>query len=103
MASAQARVSRPVRRIPHALYFKVGPKGWSDSPLFVDLPWMDQMGYATLLSILVVVILSLVQNKGAEDEKGITIGSGLFKTTPLFNIGSFAIMIILAVLYAMFW
>jgi SSS family solute:Na+ symporter len=102
-ATNKAAIWGALSSVPIALYFKVGPKGWSDSPLFVDLPWMDQMGYATLLSILVVVILSLVQNKGAEDEKGITIGSGLFKTTPLFNIGSFAIMIILAVLYAMFW
>ena len=31
------------------------------------------------------------------------ISKKLFKTSPLFNIGSFAIMIILAAIYAVFW
>ncbi|WP_445749998.1 MULTISPECIES: sodium/sugar symporter, partial [Bacteroidota] len=31
--------------IPIAMYFKVAPKGWSTSAFFVDVPFMDQMGY----------------------------------------------------------
>jgi len=90
--------------IPIAMYFKVAPKGWSTSAIFVDVPFMDQMGYTAILTMIVIIALSLLENKGADDEKGISIGGGkLFKTTPLFNIGSFAIMIILVVLYAMFW
>ncbi len=72
-------------------------------PIPVFEPWMHQMGIATLLSMLVVVILSNMQNKGADDPKGIPLTKELFKTTPLFNIGSFAILIILTVLYALFW
>jgi len=44
-----------------------------------------------------------LQNKGEDDEKGISITKGLFKTSPIFNIGAFAVMIILTVLYALFW
>ncbi|NND79212.1 MAG: sodium transporter, partial [Maribacter sp.] len=47
--------------------------------------------------------VSLLQHKGADDKKGIAITKGLFKTSPVFNIGSFAVMIILVVLYALFW
>ncbi len=72
-------------------------------PIAVLEPWMHQMGIATLLSMLVVVILSNMQNKGADDPKAIPLSKELFKTTPLFNIGSFAIMIILTVLYSLFW
>jgi SSS family solute:Na+ symporter len=89
--------------IPIAMYFKVAPKGWSTSPLFVDVPFMDQMGYTMLLTMGVIALVSYMQHKGADDEKGIDITKALFKTSPVFNIGSFAVLLILTVLYAMFW
>ncbi len=89
--------------IPIAMYFKVAPKGWSTSSLFLDLPWMDQMGYTAVLTMLVITLVSYFQHKGKDDEKGIEISKELFKTSPLFNIGSFAVMIVLVALYAIFW
>ncbi len=89
--------------IPIAMYFKVAPKGWSTSSFFVDLPFMDQMGYTCILTMLVIIMVSLYENKGADDTKAIPISRKLFKTNPKFNIGSFAIMIILVVLYSLFW
>ena len=89
--------------IPIAMYFKVAPNGWSSSAFFVDVPFMDQMGYTLLLTMLVIILTSLWQNKGAEDEKGITISKGLFNTSPVFNIGAFAVMLVLVVIYGLFW
>ncbi|PCH77834.1 MAG: sodium/glucose cotransporter [Flavobacteriaceae bacterium] len=89
--------------IPIAMYFKVAPKGWSTSAIFVDLPWMDQMGYTAVLTMVVIAIASYIQHKGADDEKAIDIKKELFKTSPLYNIGAFAVMIILVVLYSLFW
>jgi len=89
--------------IPIAMYFKVAPKGWSSSALFLDLPWMDQMGYTAILSMIVIVLVSLIQHKGADDAKAIPLTKNLFKTSPKFNIGAFAIMIILVAIYALFW
>ncbi|GAA4811078.1 sodium/sugar symporter [Litoribaculum gwangyangense] len=89
--------------IPIAMYFKVAPKGWSTSSIFVDVPFMDQMGYTLLLTMAVIAIYSYIQHKGADDEKGIPITKALFKTSPLFNIGSFAVLLILTVLYSLFW
>lgn len=89
--------------IPIAMFFKVAPKGWSSSALFPDLPWMDQMGYTAIITGLVIVALSLWQNKGQDDDKAIPISKALFKTSPVFNIGAFAVMIILVVLYSLFW
>ncbi|GAA3572198.1 sodium/sugar symporter [Snuella lapsa] len=66
-------------------------------------PWMHQMGITALLTMLVIVIVSQVENKGVDDEKGIPLTKELFKTSPLFNVGAFAIMIILTVLYSLFW
>ncbi len=99
----KAAIAGALVSIPIAMYFKVAPKGWSTSAFFVDLPWMDQMGLTAVLTMVVIVILSLMQNKGADDEKGIPFTKGLFKTTPAFNIGSFAVMIVLVVLYSLFW
>lgn len=89
--------------IPIAMYFKVAPKEWSSLPAFVNVPFLDQMGYTLLLTMLIIAVYSYIQHKGKDDEKGIPITKELFKTSPLFNIGAFAIMIILVVLYAMFW
>lgn len=89
--------------IPIALYFKVGPKGWIDSALFIDLPFMDQMMWTLLLSMGVILLVSYLEGKGADNEKGIPISRKLFATDPVFNISAAAVCVILAVLYAVFW
>ncbi len=89
--------------IPIAMYFKVAPKGWSDSALFVDLPFLHQMGYTALLTMLVIAVVSWSQNKGVDDEKGIAISQETFKTGSIYNVGAFAVMIVLVALYGLFW
>jgi SSS family solute:Na+ symporter len=89
--------------IPIAMYFKVAPKGWSTSSIFVDVPFMDQMGYTFLLTMLIIALVSYMQNKGNDDAKGIPLTKSLFRTSSEFNIGAFAVMIILVVLYSLFW
>jgi SSS family solute:Na+ symporter len=44
-------------------FFKVGPKSWaagSSLNLFPTLPWMDQMGYTALLTMLLIVALAVL-------------------------------------------
>ncbi|QCX38708.1 sodium/solute symporter [Aureibaculum algae] len=99
----KAAIIGALSSIPIAMYFKVGPNGWSTSSLFVDVPFMDQMGYTFILTMIVIIIASLIQHHGKNDEKGIDIKKGLFKTSPVFNIGAFIVMIILVLLYSVFW
>lgn len=89
--------------IPIALYFKVAPKGWMDSAIFVDWPFMHQMLATCLLSIAIIVGLSHLEGKGNDDAKGIPLGKDLFKTSSTFNIGAMVVLIIIAFLYAFFW
>jgi len=89
--------------IPIPMYFKVAPKGWSTSAFFVDVTFMDQMGYTVVLTMIVIAGYCYFRRKGTDDEKGIYIFKIMFKTIPLFNIGSFAVMLILVVLYSIFW
>ena len=72
-------------------------------PIKALQPWMHQMGLTALLTMLVIVVLSYLQNKGENDEKGIALSQELFKTSPLFNIGAFVVCIVISVLYCLFW
>ena len=70
---------------------------------FPSIPFMNQMGLTCLLSMLVIIVVSYIDGKGEDNEKGIILSSKLFKTSPSFNIGAFTIMIICTALYAIFW
>ena len=93
--------------IPIALFFKVGPKGWMTGSaleaVFPSLPFLDQMGFTAILSMLVIALVSIRENKENDDLKGISLDKGIFDTSALYNTGSFALMIIIAGLYAFFW
>jgi len=99
----KAAIIGALTSIPIAMYFKVAPKGWSESSFFVDVPFMDQMGYTAVLTMIVIIVVSMLQNKGKEDPKGISLTKDIFKTNATFNIGAFAVMIILVAIYAIFW
>jgi SSS family solute:Na+ symporter len=93
--------------IPIAMFFKVGPKGWTEGTsfesIFPSVPFLDQMGYTTLITMAIIAVVSWNQNKGADDAKGFELQRETFKTNAVFNISAFAIMIILVFLYAFFW
>lgn len=91
-----------ISSIPIALYFKVGPKGWSDAAMFVNIPFLDQMFITAVLSLAIILAISFYESKTA-DAKGIPINRELFKTGPAFNIGATIVLILCAVLYAVFW
>ena len=79
-----------------ALFFKFVPISGLE-------PWMHQMGLTFILTSIIIVLISYMDGKGADNPKGIVLTKELFKTSPLFNIGSFVVMIILVVLYSLFW
>lgn len=101
-ATNNAAIWGVILSIPIAMYFKVAPNGWSDASIFIDIPFMQQMLLATLLSIGLIVGISAAEGKG-NDPKGITLTSNLFATSPSFNIGAMIVIIITAFLYAFFW
>jgi SSS family solute:Na+ symporter len=68
-----------------------------------QIPWMHQMGLTFLFTCAVMVAMSYAENKGKDDEHGIDLSGGIFKTERVFNIGAFSILLILALVYAMYW
>ena len=102
-ATNSAAIWGVILSVPIALYFKVAPNGWSDSAIFVHLPFMHQMFITAILSITIILLISYLEGKGKVNEKGINLTAELFKTTPAFNIGATIILIICAILYTIFW
>lgn len=70
--------------------------------LMPEFPWMNRMGVVFLIMSVVIVLISLLDNKG-DDEKAIHLEKGLFHTGTTFNIMSLIIIGILAAIYAMYW
>ena len=101
-ATNNAAIWGAILSIPIAMYFKVAPKGWSDASIFVELPFMHQMGYTCLATLAIIVIISYIEGN-QDDPKGINLTKKLFATNNTFNIGAFSVLLITAFLYAMFW
>ncbi len=102
-ATNNAAIWGVILSIPIAMYFKVAPNGWSDTSIFINIPFMHQMLITCIGTLAIIAVISNLEGKSKEDEKGILITKDLFKTEPVFNISAMLIMLILVFLYAFFW
>jgi SSS family solute:Na+ symporter len=80
--------------IPVALFLKLD---------FIQLPFLDQMFYTFLISIVIIGMVSLTTSEVDDDSQGIKLTSKMFRTDSAFNIGAYLVLIILVVLYTIFW
>jgi len=93
-STSKAAIIGVIASIPIALLLKLPA---------VDLPWMDQMFYTMLLTMVIIAGVSMTTSKDVDDPKGIPLTAETFKTGSVFNVSSYVIFLILAVLYAVFW
>jgi SSS family solute:Na+ symporter len=101
-ATNNAAIWGVILSIPMAMYFKVAPNGWSDAALFVNLPFMHQMMLTCIGTLLVIAGISRLESN-QDDTKGIVLSKKLFATNKTFNVGAFGVLLITALLYALFW
>lgn len=80
--------------IPIALALKFLP---------IEMPFLDQMMYTLLMTMVVIVGVSLNTGEGDDDPKGIPLLKETFATGKTFNISAYIILILLVVLYTVFW
>lgn len=80
--------------IPIALIFKLLP---------FEMPFMDQMFYTCILTIVIIFMVSLSSCPTDDDPKAIKLTSDMFKTDKVFNICAYIICILLAVIYTVFF
>jgi len=69
----------------------------------VDLPFLDQMFYTLIITIVIIMGVSLTTSDEIEDPKGIDLTAKIFRTDSVFNIATYALLIILSLLYTIFW
>ena len=80
--------------IPVALALKFLP---------IEMPFLDQMLYTLLITLVVIVGVSLNTGEGDDDPKGIPLLKDTFITGRNFNISAYVMLIILVILYTVFW
>lgn len=80
--------------IPIALMFKLLP---------LEMPFMDQMFYTCILTIVVIFMVSLNSCPAEDDPKAIPLMAEMFKTDKVFNVCAYIICILLAVIYTVFF
>jgi len=101
--TARAAIIGALVSIPIAFYLKFGPQIWENNLLFPNLPFMHQMSITFLATCAIMIGISLNQNKGKDDLKGIEIEKGFFKTDKTYNVLSYAVILMLIILYTIFW
>ena len=84
--------------IVFALTFKIG----CNYGILTPIPWMRQIEFTFILTVLTIILISLVEGKGKDYQKAVQFSKGLFKTDPVFNISALAILIILTIIYIVF-
>lgn len=93
-ATSKAAIIGVIASIPVALMLKFLP---------IEMPFLDQMLYTSLITMAIIVMVSLMTANHDEDPKAIPLPKETFKTGKNFNIAAYAVMIILVALYAIFW
>lgn len=80
--------------IPVALLLKFLP---------IDMPFLDQMMYTFLITIVTIAMVSLNTNPNDDDAKALSLTSSVFATDKVFNICAYIICILLVVIYVFLW
>jgi len=91
--SANAALWAVILSIPISMTMKV---------VIPSIPFMNRMGIVFLISALIMVVISLRENK-TDDTKAVVYSKGLFATSMAFNVLAFVVVGLLAVIYAMYW
>ena len=90
----QGAITGVLISIPVALLLKFLP---------IEMPFLDQMMYTFLLTMVTIGMVSLATCKTDDDPKGLVLTSEMFKTDKVFNICAYVICILLAVIYTACW
>lgn len=74
-----------------------------DGTSIYEIPFLDRMGFVFVISVAVMIIISLLDDKRGVKSKGLEIDSSMFKVNNAFLAGSLLIGGILVALYSVFW
>ena len=68
-----------------------------------EIPFLDRMGFVFIICIVVMLLISVRENRRGVKPNGLEIERKMFKVTPGFAVGALIILGLLAALYTVFW
>lgn len=92
--TTKASIIGVLASIPIALLLKFLP---------LEMPFLDQMMYTLILTMATIVFVSLATSEVDDDPKGIALTKATFATSTVFKLGAYAVCLITAVIYCLFW
>jgi SSS family solute:Na+ symporter len=92
--STKGAIAGVLLSIPVALSLKFLP---------IEMPFLDQMFYTCIITIAIIIGVSLTSTQGDDNPKALPLLHETFITDKAFNICAYIVLIIVAVLYAVFW
>ncbi|HWN89419.1 MAG TPA: sodium/sugar symporter [Chitinophagaceae bacterium] len=99
--TAAAGLAGALLTVPISTVLKFLPV-WTNGAV-PDYPFLDRMTITFFAIVIIMIVISLIKPKPANDTHVIEMDKSMFKVTPGFIIGSFIICGILAALYTVFW
>lgn len=74
-----------------------------DKTMAFEIPFIDRMGFVFILCVLLMVVISLWDEKRGIVSKGFEVDTKMFKVSNSFAVGTLIILGLLVALYAIFW
>ena len=71
--------------------------------LYPEFPFMNRMGIVFWICSLVHIIISLIENKGKDQENAFEVKKEWFKVDRTFAIGAIVVVAIFTIIYTVFW
>lgn len=70
---------------------------------FPEYPFMNRMGVVFWICSLVHILISMIITKGKDVENAFEVNKEWFKVTPIFRIGTVAVVLMFSIIYFIFW
>ena len=68
-----------------------------------EIPFLDRMGFVFIICVLLMIVISLIDEKNGKKAKGLEIDTKMFNVSRGFAVGTLIIGGILVALYSVFW
>ncbi|WP_423147097.1 sodium/sugar symporter [Rubrolithibacter danxiaensis] len=68
-----------------------------------EIPFLDRMGFVFIICVVVMYIISMIENSKGARPHGLEVDSKMFKTNTGFAVGSLIIAGLLVALYSIYW
>jgi SSS family solute:Na+ symporter len=75
----------------------------TDGTMLYEIPFIDRMGFVFAICVIVMYIISKIDQKGGVVTNGLEVDRSMFKLNNSFAVGALIIAGILVALYSFFW